>query len=100
MRRRSNTTVLPSAGSASKSSYPRRRCQPDKMTAIEALHRGYDRRLTGPPLRRSSVCIGICAALVVLLTFATFVHLSLSPEYPAAVVAGKHAAHRSGGARG
>ena len=47
------------------------------MTAIEALHRGYDRRLTGPPLRRSSVCIGICAALVVLLTFATFVHLSL-----------------------
>jgi hypothetical protein len=77
MRRRSNTTVLPSAGSASKSSYPRRRCQPDKMTAIEALHRGYDRRLTGPPLRRSSVCIGICAALVVLLTFATFVHLSL-----------------------
>src|ERR1700730_1915955 len=72
MRRRSNTTVLPS-----KSSYPRRRCQPDKMTAIEALHRGYARRLTGPPLRRSSVCIGICAALVVLLTFATFVHLSL-----------------------
>jgi RsiW-degrading membrane proteinase PrsW (M82 family) len=64
-------------GSASKSSYPRRRCQPDKMTAMEALHRGYDRRLTGPPLRRSSVCIGICAALVVLLTFATFVHLSL-----------------------
>jgi protease PrsW len=47
------------------------------MTAIDALHRGYDRRLTGPPLRRSSVCIGICAALVVLLTFATFVHLSL-----------------------
>jgi RsiW-degrading membrane proteinase PrsW (M82 family) len=31
----------------------------------------------GPPLRRSSVCIGICAALLALLAFATIVHLSL-----------------------
>ena len=36
-----------------------------------------DRLVMGPALRRHEVCIGITAALIAVLGFATIVHLSL-----------------------
>ena len=38
---------------------------------------GHDRLAIGPPLRRSRPCLVICALLVAVLAFATFVQLSL-----------------------
>jgi protease PrsW len=38
---------------------------------------GYDRLAISPPLRRSTPCLVICALLVAVLAFATFVQLSL-----------------------
>ena len=40
-------------------------------------HPSYDRLLMGSPLRRSGVCLVICAALLVLLALAFLVHLTL-----------------------
>ncbi len=45
------------------------------MTVVS--HPSYDRLLKGSPLRRSGVCLGICAALLALLAVASLVHLGL-----------------------
>ena len=49
-----------------------------------ASHPDYDRLLMDSPLRRSSVCLVICAVLLVVLTLAALVHigvlLSMRPD--------------------
>jgi RsiW-degrading membrane proteinase PrsW (M82 family) len=40
-------------------------------------HPDYDRLLMGSPLRRSGVCLVICAVLLVVLTLAALVHISV-----------------------
>jgi protease PrsW len=50
---------------------------PSGARAASVSHPDFDRLLTGSPLRRSGVCRVICAVLLAVLVFATFVHLSL-----------------------
>jgi protease PrsW len=56
------------------------------QSAAAAAHRRYDGLLVGSPLRRRGVCLAISAALLLLLGFATFVHLALIASLRADVV--------------
>ena len=42
-----------------------------------ASHADYDRLFMGSPLRRRGVCMWICTALLVMLAFATLIHLGV-----------------------
>jgi RsiW-degrading membrane proteinase PrsW (M82 family) len=42
-----------------------------------ASHADYDRLFMGSPLRRRGVCMWICTALLVMLAFATLIHLTV-----------------------